>query len=151
MVYLSFKVVLYWSCTGVVILYFNAFASICRLCGWVVGSFGAGCVPTKEGCRSAPKRGAGGSSGAGCVPTKEGCRSAPERWVVRVVGRDGVLGFSARCVGFAGWKSWKAQSPSRERWVRWIGWSFWLWLVVVALRVGRGQSQKPSHSGTACY
>ena len=149
MVYLSFKVVLYWSCTGVVILYINAFACICWLCGLVVGSFGAGSVPTKEGQRSAPKRGAGGSSGAGSVPTKEGQRSAPERWVVRVVGRDGVLGFSARCVGFAGWKSWKVQSPSRERWSA-VGWlEFWALARCVGLRVGRCQSPKPSHSGTA--
>ena len=83
-VYLSFKVVLYWSCNGVVILYFNAFACICLLCvwggcaeplawlcpdeggaevrpeawgGWVVRSFRPGSVPTKEGQRSGLKRG----------------------------------------------------------------------------------------------
>ena len=102
--------VLYWSCTGVVILYFNAFAYICRLCGWVVGSFGAGSVPTKEGQRSAPKRGAGGSSGAGSVPTKEGQRSAPERWVVRVAGRVGVFGWLAR----EGWKVRRKRSASQK-------------------------------------
>ena len=107
--------VLYWSCTGVVILYFNAFAYICRLCGWVVGSFGAGSVPTKEGQRSAPKRGAGGSSGAGSVPTKEGQRSAPERWVVRVVGRVGVFGWLAREGWKVRWKRSASQKPNPLR------------------------------------
>ena len=73
-------------------------------------SFGAGSVPTKEGQRSAPKRGAGGSSGAGSVPTKEGQRSAPERWVVRVVGRVGVFGWLAR----EGWKVRRKRSASQK-------------------------------------
>ena len=115
-----------------------------------MGSFGAGSVPTKEGQRSAPKRGAGGSSGAGSVPTKEGQRSAPERWVVRVVGRDGVLGLPAR----EGWKvRWKRSaspkpSPLRGSAVGWL--EFWALARCVGLRVGRCQSPKPSHSGTAC-
>ena len=70
-----------------------------------------GSVPTKEGQRSGQRRGAGGSSGAGCVPTQEGCRSAPERWVVRVAGRDGVLGFGS-LRWLCGLEEVKAQSPA---------------------------------------
>ena len=85
-------------------------------------------------------------------PDEGGAEVRPEAWVVRLVGRAGVLGLPAR----EGWKvRWKRSaspkpSPLRGSADGWSGWSFCAWLVRVGKCVGRGQAQKPSHCGTAC-
>lgn len=59
----------------------------------------------------------------------------------------------ARCVGFVCWKRSKPKAQPVCGWVRWgaVDWLEFLALArCVGLRVGRGQRQKPSHSGTAC-
>ena len=152
-VYLSFKVVLCWSCTGVVILYFNAFACICWLCGWVVGSFRPGSVRRRR-AEVRPEAGAGGivrSFRPGSVRRRR-AEVRPEAGDVRLVGRAGVLGLTARCVGLVRWKRSASPKPSPLRGSAdgWSGWSFCAWLVRVGKCVGRGQAQKPSHCGTAC-
>ena len=123
-VYLSFKVVLYWSCTGVVILYFNAFACIClfRGAGGIVRSFRPGSVRRRR------------------------AEVRPEAGDVRLVGRAGVLGLTARCVGLVRWK--RSASPKPSPWALacgGIGWSFGLdgslrWISAVE-EVGKPKAQ----------
>ena len=47
-------------------------------------------------------------------PDEGGAEVRPEAWVVRLVGRDEVLDFSARCVGFAGWKRSKPKAQPKR-------------------------------------
>ena len=122
----------------------------CR--GWVVRgvvrSFGAGSTPTKEGWRSAPKRGAGGivrSFRPGSVRRRR-AEVRPEAGDVRLVGRAGVLGLTARCVGLVRWK--RSASPKPSPWALacgGIGWSFGLdgslrWISAVE-EVGKPKAQ----------
>ena len=86
---------LYWSYTGVI---------YCR--GGVVRSLWPGSVPTKEGQRSGQRRGAGGivrSFRPGSVRRRR-AEVRPEAGDVRLVGRAGVLGLTARCDGIVRWK-----------------------------------------------
>ena len=71
------------------------------------------------GQRSGLKRGAGGivwSFRPGSVRRRR-AEVRPEAGDVRLVGRAGVLGLTARCVGLVRWKRSASPKPSQYAWV----------------------------------
>ena len=134
---------------GVFTEFLRSYTLVLLGCAWVVRSFRPGSVPTKEGQRSGLKRGAGGivrSFRPGSVRRRR-AEVRPEAGDVRLVGRAGVLVFSARCVGFAGWKRSEKPKPSPLRWGA-LDWMEFLGLArCVGKCDGRGQAQKPIQCG----
>ena len=150
-VYLSFKVVLYWSCTGVVILYFNAFACIClfRGAGGIVRSFRPGSVRRRR-AEVRPEAGGGWDCAelqAWLCPTEEGrgqawsggCAVGWEGWSF---GLDGSLRWIS-AVEEVG----KPKAQPVSVWVRLGGWSFGLWLVALAWGLEDVKAQSPAIAG----